>query len=133
MSVLKYLLLTIATPVCAAFAQVSPDDGSAAHGKGVYEQHCLACHQADGSGAPFLAPPLIEGEFVNGSKPHLINIVLNGMEGVEIKGELYANPMPAFDFLSDRDIADVLTFIRTNFENAGGSVTADDVKLAREA
>ena len=103
------------------------------HGRMVYEQSCLACHQADGSGVPSLAPPLIKGIFVGGDKKKLVEIVLNGLQGVEIKGEYYANPMPAFDYLSDEDIASVLTYIRTNFTNKESPVTAEEVEEIRAA
>jgi mono/diheme cytochrome c family protein len=111
-------------------AQDSDTVGSAEAGKAVYEQTCLACHQVDGSGVPNLAPPLIDGTFVE-DKQRLIAIVLNGMQGVEIKGEHYANPMPGFDYLSDKEIADVLTFVRSNFDNKGDAVTVEDVKSVR--
>lgn len=101
------------------------------HGKMLYEQSCLACHQADGGGVPGLAPPLVKGEFVNGDKKRLINIVLKGLEGVEIKGETYASPMPAFDYLSDEDIASVLTYVRSNFENKGEAISKEDVAQVR--
>lgn len=100
-------------------------------GRMLYEQNCLACHQADGSGVPFLAPPLIEGVFVGGKKERLIEIVLNGMQDVEIKGEQYANPMPAFGYLGDREIADLLTYVRANFKNKGDAVTEEEVKTVR--
>jgi mono/diheme cytochrome c family protein len=75
---------------------------------------------------------LIKGTFVNGEKDRLINIILQGMQGVEIKGEYYANPMPAFDYLSDQDIAEVLTYVRNGFSNSGSAISADDVALARK-
>ncbi|MGC1241635.1 MAG: cytochrome c [Chryseosolibacter sp.] len=113
-------------------AQDSHDvEASFARGKMIYEQHCLACHQADGSGVPNLAPPLIKGVFVNGDTQRLVNIVLDGLEGVEIKGEYYANPMPAFDYLSDEEIADVLTYVRTGFSNTAGALTKEVVAQAR--
>lgn len=107
------------------------DDGSITRGKMVYEQNCLACHQADGSGVPALAPPLIKGTFVGGDTAKLIEIILDGMQGVEINGEYYANPMPAFSFLSDQEIADVLTYVRNSFSNNAGEVTKEEVTQAR--
>ena len=80
---------------------------------------------------PSLAPPIIEGVFVNGDKKKLIEIVLNGLQGVEIKGEHYASPMPGFAYLSDAEIADVLTYVRSSFKNKGTSVTEQEVKEAR--
>lgn len=131
----KFEWVVLALLVCAggnAAAQSSNAAPSAEKGKAVYEQSCLACHQADGSGVPGLAPPLIEGTFVNGDKTKLIQIVLNGMEGVEIKGETYANPMPAFGYLNDTEIADLLTYLRSNFKNNGEAITASEVAEARK-
>jgi mono/diheme cytochrome c family protein len=102
-------------------------------GKLLYEQNCLACHQADGSGVPHLAPPLIKGAFVGGDKTRLIKIITHGLEHVEIKGEQYANPMPAFDFLTDQEIADLLTFVRSSFTNKEGPISMEEVKLARKS
>ena len=116
----------------AVKAQQTRDHPVSDGGKMIYEQSCLACHQADGSGVPGLAPPLIQGTFVKGDKEPLINTILKGMEGVEIKGEHYANPMPAFDYLSDQEIADVLTYVRTNFSNEEDPVTPGEVARVRK-
>ena len=100
-------------------------------GKFVFEQNCLVCHQVDGSGVPHLNPPLIKTSFVLGDKKKLIGIVLKGLSDVEIDGESYSNPMPSMDFLSDEDIANVLTYVRNSFTNKGSAVTAAEVKAAR--
>jgi mono/diheme cytochrome c family protein len=105
---------------------------SADRGKLIFEQTCLACHQADGAGVPQLAPPLVKGTFVNGDKAKLIGIVLHGLENVEINGEYYSNPMPSFDYLSDQDIADVLTYVRSNFSNSASAITSEEVTSARK-
>ena len=125
-------LIAIVSSLTAIAQDSQAVEASADPGKIVYEQNCLACHQVDGSGIPFLAPPLIEGTFVNGDKQRLIEILLNGMQGVEIKGEQYANPMPAFDYLSDKEIADLLTYVRSNFKNQGDAVTEAEVKKVRD-
>lgn len=114
-------------------AQDSQDvKSSADRGKLIFEQTCLACHQADGSGVPHLAPPLIKGTFVIGDKTRLINIVLHGLENVEINGEYYSNPMPSFDYLGDQEIADVLTYVRSNFSNNASAVTDAEVAAVRK-
>lgn len=100
-------------------------------GKAVFEQNCLVCHQVDGSGVPHLNPPLIKTSFVLGDKKKLIGIVLKGLSDVEIDGESYSNPMPSMNFLSDEDIANVLTYVRNSFTNKGSAVTAAEVKAAR--
>ena len=45
-------------------------------------------------------------------------VALNGLEGpIDVKGEHLDGAMPAFDFLSDEEIAAVVTYIRGNFGN----------------
>jgi len=100
-------------------------------GKIVYEQYCLACHQVDGSGVPHLNPPLVKTSFVLGDKKSLIGIVLNGLSDVEVDGETYSNPMPGFNFLTDEEVANVLTYVRNSFTNKATAVTIAEVKSSR--
>jgi mono/diheme cytochrome c family protein len=100
-------------------------------GQMVYEQNCLTCHQASGSGVPNLNPPLRGTEWVLGDKTRLINVVLKGLQGQEIEGDMYDNAMPAHAFLNDTQIADVLTYIRSNFGNKADAITVDEVKALR--
>jgi mono/diheme cytochrome c family protein len=102
------------------------------NGKKVYDLYCQACHQADGNGVPRLNPPLAGTVYVTGSKTRLIDIVLNGLtDPIEINGEEYNNPMAAHSFLTDQQIADVLTYIRNSFGNKAGAVSVAEVKKQR--
>ncbi|WP_338874575.1 cytochrome c [Spirosoma sp. SC4-14] len=101
-------------------------------GQLVYEQNCLTCHQVNGSGVPNLNPPLRKTDWVLGDKTRLINVVLKGLQGQEIEGDVYDNAMPAHDFLTDTQIADVLTYIRSSFGNKASGITADEVKAVRK-
>lgn len=106
---------------------------SIANGKAIYVSHCLTCHQADGGGVPNMNPPLIKTSFITGDNARLIKVVLNGFsESVDIDGESYSNVMPSHDFLKDREIADVLTYVRKSFGNKGGAITAVQVKAVRD-
>lgn len=103
-------------------------------GKILYLQFCLACHMENGQGVPGLYPPLIQTEYILGDKKRLIGTVLNGMEGaIEVKGEKYNNIMAKLDYLRDEQIADVLTYIRSNFGNTADAVTASEVRMVRSA
>ncbi|MBW3128714.1 c-type cytochrome [Hymenobacter profundi] len=104
-----------------------------ASGKKVYTQNCLTCHMADGGGVQNMNPPLSKTSYVLGDKNRLINILLNGMEDQDIDGESYQNVMPAHDFLTDQQIADVLTYVRNSFGNKASAVQAGEVKTARAA
>ena len=103
-------------------------------GKQVYSKTCVTCHQADGSGVPMMNPPLKQTEYVLGDPTRLIKIVLNGFnEDVEINGSKFSNNMPSHDFLTDQQIADVLTYVRNDFTNKAPYITAAQVKLVRAA
>jgi mono/diheme cytochrome c family protein len=112
------------------FAQTSKP--SAENGKKLYEQYCLTCHQADGSGVPKMNPPLIKTSYVSGDKKKLIQWVLKGsVENIPIDGKTYSNNMPPQATLKDEEIADILTYIRGNFGNKASAITATDVKSVR--
>ena len=104
-----------------------------AKGKAVYVQNCLTCHQADGLGVDEMNPPLSKTSYVLGDKARLVNIILNGMQGQDIDGESYRNLMPSFSTLTDQQIADVLTYVRSSFGNKAGAVSAAEVKTIRAA
>jgi len=101
-------------------------------GKKVYDAYCGACHMANGKGVPSMNPPLTSTEYVLGDKDRLIGIVLNGMQDpIKINGETYQNIMASHAFLSDQQIADVLTYVRQSFGNSASPVTIDEVANRR--
>jgi mono/diheme cytochrome c family protein len=102
-------------------------------GKRVYNT-CMSCHQQDGRGVEGNYPPLDGSRWVNGSPDRLAALVLHGLEGpVEIDGVTYDNVMPAWNHLSDQQIAAVLTFIRSSWSNQAGAVSPELVSAVREA
>lgn len=101
-------------------------------GEKVFKKYCISCHQADAGGVPNLNPPLINTTYVLGDKERLIKIILHGLnENIEIEGQTFTNPMPALNILKDQQIADVLTYVRSNFGNKASAVTAAEVKAVR--
>ena len=99
---LALLFLSLAFPAAA-------EDGAA-----LYASHCLTCHQADGYGVPFMQPPLVGSEMLAGPAEGLIAFVLTGNQG---PGE-WANPMGSFSFLSDAEMAAVLSYSRSTYADA---------------
>jgi len=100
-------------------------------GKIIYETYCLPCHQEDGSGVPGMNPPLVNTDWVLGDSLRLINVILKGLKDAEVNGDSFSNEMPAHDFLTDKEIAQVLTYVRTSFGNKAGAITPEDVKKQR--
>ena len=126
-------LVFIAISVMSFSSNKTEAQDQMANGKKLYNQWCMACHQADGSGVPGLNPPLKKTEWVTGDKTRLIKIILNGLnESIEIDGEEYSNPMPAQNHLKDDQIADILTYVRNSFGNKASAVSAAEVKALRK-
>ena len=101
-------------------------------GKAVYDGTCVSCHQVDGTGVPDVTPTLLKTKWVLGDRSELIKIVLKGMQGVEIDGDRYRNPMPAQEnVLSDQQVADVLTYVRNSYGNKASMVTGNEVGVVR--
>ena len=100
-------------------------------GKIIYDTYCLACHQEDGNGVPGMNPPLSKTDWVLGDSTRLINVILKGLKDAEINGETYSNEMPSHDFLTDKQISEVLTFVRKSFGNNAGAISVEEVKKQR--
>ncbi|HKK10817.1 MAG TPA: cytochrome c [Bacteroidales bacterium] len=107
---------------------------SSEDGVSLYKRHCLSCHQADGSGVPSLYPGLNGNERVVGEAKPLIEVILLGSKGpFSVDKDKYMGAMASYKFLSDEDIANVLTYIRTHFTNDAGTISAGQVKEVRSS
>ncbi|MCU0635119.1 MAG: cytochrome c [Gemmatimonadaceae bacterium] len=105
-------------------------------GKALY-QRCIACHQDTGLGIPAAFPPLAGSEFVTGKPDVLIAILLHGLQGeVTVKGTKYNGVMMPYgtgQAMTDQEVADVLTYVRTSFGNKATPITAKQVAAVRAA
>jgi mono/diheme cytochrome c family protein len=118
----------------AAAQPMDPAAKARAHGQQVFTTACMLCHQASGLGTPGQFPPLDGSEWVNGSINRLVRIPHNGLNGpVTVKGEPWNSSMPAMGAaLSDQDMADLLTYVRSAWSNKSGPVTAEQVTNIRK-
>lgn len=118
-------------------AVVAADDPEARRKKGelVYTSICSACHQATGLGLPGAFPPLAGSDWVRKKPEILAAFVLHGLSGpIQVNGVAYNGAMPPFGAaLSDRDIADVLTYVRSAWGNDSTPVDTAAVAPVREA
>jgi mono/diheme cytochrome c family protein len=102
-------------------------------GAKLYAQYCLTCHGPEGKGAEDLIPPLSQTDWVTGDKGRLIRIMLMGLSGeITVNGQIYNQEMPAYDYLSDTEIADLLTFIRNEFGNKASAVIPGEIYEERK-
>jgi len=75
---------------------------------------------------------LSESATVTGDKEDLIATVLTGVPPTAAENDTdYPQPMPAFDFLSNGEIALILTHIRSHLGNSVSGVSAGEVERVR--
>lgn len=107
-------------------------------GETVYDVHCGICHLPDGRGSNTTGPPLVASAVTLAPDPaSLINITLYGAQlptepvSPQWQARRWEVMEPYYDKLSDREIADVLTYIRNAWTNASGEVTVEQVRRQR--
>lgn len=85
-------------------------------GHAVYERNCSSCHGADARGQPTRVPPLAGNDDLRRDPLLPVLVILHGIDGpIEVEGARFDASMPAFDHLSDAQIAAVVNYLR----NAG--------------
>ena len=100
-----------------------------------FVDNCAACHRTTGNGYDQTFPQLARSTTINTDDPtSLIHLVLSGGEMPSTRTAPTHYGMPAFaDRLTDRDVADVLTFVRSSWGNRAPAVTPEQVGKIRKA
>jgi mono/diheme cytochrome c family protein len=109
------------------------DDRTMRAGAAIFKDNCAACHRDNGTGDSGLFPRLAGSPLVQSPDPTtLIRVVLQGSRAVSTAGAPTAPAMPAFDWrLNDAQVAAVLTYIRSSWNNAASPVEQRAVNSAR--
>jgi nitrite reductase (NO-forming) len=101
-------------------------------GQSLYQTYCMGCHQAEGQGTPGTFPPLAKSDYLVADTARVIETVLNGLHGpLQVNGQSYNGTMPPMGHLKDEEIAEILTYVRSAWGNAGGPVSAAEVTGVR--
>jgi alcohol dehydrogenase (quinone), cytochrome c subunit len=104
-------------------------------GEALYKTHCDECHLASGRGAFLKAPPIAGSAIAQAKDPSsLINVILYGAK----VGKGSPTPFGAWedmksyaDKMTDEEIATLANYVRSNWDNLGGPVSAADVAKQR--
>lgn len=120
MTVVRAVVVVAALAVGLVFASAAAGgagtDSSVAalqaDGSALYQTHCAACHQADGSGVPGAFPPLAGNPAV-GDAAYVERVIVEGLSGpLEVLGVSYDGMMPAIALGRD-DLAALVAFVQT--------------------
>ena len=108
-------------------------------GETVFTTNCASCHQTTGLGVAGAFPPL-KGHvptLYNADRGYLIDLLLYGLQGeVQIESQTYNGVMPAWQQLSDDDLANALNYVTHAWGNEGAlqnfkPYEAAEIKSAR--
>ena len=104
-------------------------------GEKIFAARCASCHQANGLGIEGQFPPLAGSEWVSADPGVIANVIIKGLKGeILVKGKKYGTSaavnMAAVP-ISDREIANVSTYVRQAWGNSSAEVLEDDVSRIR--
>lgn len=122
------------TKVAGTVEPPTPPEPLPILGAKIFKRNCIQCHQETGLGITGTYPPLVGSEWVTGSPERFGKMLLAGMAGpLEVKGVKYDGNMPAWRSLKDRQIAAVMTYLRTKGEwgHTASEVTEEQVAALR--
>lgn len=102
-------------------------------GAWLYMEHCVSCHRADGKGVARIFPALAGNSAVFANNPQsVIQVTLEGGKMPHNEADAMAFTMPAFRHLSDEDIAELVTYVRSSWTNQAPAVDASEVAHIRQ-
>lgn len=111
-----------------------PAEAVMAAGAAIYFDNCAACHASDGTGVPGMFAPLTGSNKVNAEDPTtMLRVILEGT--MAMPTETHPGPlgMPAFGWkLTDRQIADLASYLRSSWGNSAPAISERDVAGMRE-
>jgi alcohol dehydrogenase (quinone), cytochrome c subunit len=104
-------------------------------GAKLYLDNCAACHRPDGIGYERVFPRLAGNPAVQAGNPQsIISIVLDGSQTPRTVHTPAQFTMPRFAWrLSDKDVADVVNFVRTSWGNSASPASPGAVTRIRES
>lgn len=94
---------------------------------------CISCHGQQGQGVSGVGSPLSGSEWVQNDPEVLVRIVLQGFSGgAEERDEEISGVMPGHGYLSDNDVASILSYIRQSWDNDASPVSPEEVARIRQ-
>lgn len=103
------------------------------NGAELYGEYCSTCHGNDGAGYLEVTPSMSGNPTIIAEKPYsAIRVILHGAMSPESGPSETTRRMPAYQWmLSDEQIAELMTFMRSRWGNDAEPVSADMVKKLR--
>jgi len=98
-------------------------------GRRLYGLHCANCHQPDGQGLARLYPPLRNSDYLKANKSKVICGIKFGQKGpLTVNGIGFNQIMPPVPNITDLEIAEIATYIYTEFADTTQIITMNDIR-----
>lgn len=111
----------VKTPLVARV--VSEKSQQVLDGEGLYQQYCFSCHKDKGKGMADVYPALAGSALVK-DKDQFIKMVLSGKSGGDYG-------MPAFNFMTDRNLEKIMNYVRVDLNRQTDVITAQEIAAHR--
>jgi len=126
------LILVLCAYVPSGLSSERDIRNSIALGAMAFSENCQRCHQADGYGEEALYPSLHDEELL-ADRSLLIRTILDGRSRHKAGSADGTTPlMPSLDYLTDKEIASIITFISNTWGNDVLIVSESEVAAARQ-
>ncbi|MSR65851.1 MAG: c-type cytochrome [Pedosphaera sp.] len=100
-------------------------------GRDLYVRNCFVCHQFNGQGVAGVFPPLAKSDLIATNLERAVKAVVEGLSGeIVVNRKKYDGAMPPVA-INDEEVADVFTYVLNSWDNAGGAISAAQVKDVR--
>ncbi len=98
-----------------------------------YEVNCSACHGVKGEGIKGMVPALAGNHRITANDPtNLLHAVLKGARAAHTADKQTAAGMPSFAWkMNDKEVANLLTYIRNTWGNGASKITPEEVAAMR--
>ena len=112
---------------------LAPDTLFSTRGGLGYTQFCADCHRPDGGGVKGIFPPLNGNPSILSPNPtSLLHITLTGWQTAQTADHPRVYTMPGFARLSDAEIAEILSFVRSSWGNDAAAIKPAQVAKMRK-
>jgi mono/diheme cytochrome c family protein len=133
-AIAAYLKESPAANAEAATRTAAIDKQALSRGEALYFDNCTGCHMENGEGLAHAFPPLKGSSAVQAKLPDtVIHVVLAGAKMAATPDKPTGFAMPAFDGkLDDKEVADLVNYIRNVWGNHASPTSADAVSKVRK-
>ena len=112
----------------------APKQDVLSQGRLVYLDQCAGCHMENGTGVAGVFPNLTQNTALRSRNPEsLVRLVLEGARSAKTAEKREGFAMPSFGGkLSDQQVAEVVSYVRSEFGQHAGAVAKDKVADVRK-